>query len=66
VQSVGAFRESLFVFSLLADVITWPQNSLVALDGARIVRARSGFHRTRIVIKLTAANHCHALPVGGP
>ena len=41
--------------SLLGDVTTtWPQNSLVALDcEARIVRARSGFQRIRIAIRLT-------------
>jgi hypothetical protein len=50
-----------------ADVTTtWPQNSLVALDcEARIVRARSGFQRIRIAIRLIPATHCHALPVGG-
>jgi hypothetical protein len=52
---------------LLGDVTTtWPQNSLVALDcEARIVRARSGFQRIRIAIRLTPATHCDALPVGG-
>ena len=42
------------------------QNSLVWLDcQARIVRARCGFQRIRIAIRLTPATHCHALPVGG-
>jgi hypothetical protein len=38
------------------------------MDGVyepRIVRARSGFRRIRIAIRLTSATHCHALPVGG-
>jgi len=43
-----------------------PQNSLGALDcEARIARARSGFQRIRIAIRLTSTTYCHAQRVGG-